>query len=531
MNIKLDCRVSGKINWLEVRDKAGNLKARLENIPNLITTGFLPNARLYSAIGWIYAMTSNAENYEDMPGTWNQSGNIITRATGAGTFPVSPDQIGNELYWSDAGSNTGHRCHVTARQSDTSISVSGSSTVITGGTLRRFFVNGAAMNNSGYKQATQTLLETENSYNDTTGIWKRTIQVNFGGSPIAYSLGSFITNISRIKLPDPIAIDVLDEIQFEYTATETVTGRSQVYELGAESIGIPQKYNLVSIVGSGSYVDVTFDSDTLFLAGDKLDLRPVTPKRFGVVSATSNSTSFTVNTALAHGFVAGNSITIEGASVGGYNGTFTIATATGTSFTVTNSSNPGTMGAGATARLATPGGYFNSLGLAVIASMPSASVARITSTVTGPAVDLIQIGGDPGTTVKIRRNNDSAMWYLGLSEGYAYAFPDGNQKALLDITTIGNDFDTTNSAFQFDSAPSTNAGPENDWTNSYTLIKNSGTGTDAARVKQLVFWPYWGDSVTYQITFNTPFNKTVLQSLRVTVSKQITRDLPTTVSM
>jgi len=527
MNININCAVSGKITSLLVRDKNGNLKTSFENIPNLITQGMTAYAALGTGLGTVYAMPSNSESFEDLNGTWNQSANVITRATGTGTFPSSPDQIGNELYWYNAGSNTGHRCHVVSRASDTSIVVSGSALTITGGSLRRYLVNSTAMSTNGFKQGSSTITSISDVFNDIAGTWVRNWRVNFVSPGTAYTLGSIIFgNTSRVKLPTTVDIGADDQLQIEYAITETCTGRSQVYDLGAESVGIPQKYTLASIVGNGTYVDVTFSASTHFLAGDKLDLRGVATKRAAISSASSTSTTFTVNTTPTHGLSVGNSVTIENASLAGYNGVFTVATVpNANTFTITNSANPGAMGTVGTARLTTPGSYYDSLGLATIASMQSASVARVTSAVTGPAVDSVQIGGDPGVTVKAVRQTTGGTWILPRDSTLVYAIGEANVMAILDETTpVVYPGPSVTQLFAFDSVVSTDASPATDWTNTVQFTKNAGTGTSATRIKQIYFKNVNGYT-WYQVTFNTPFNKTITQRLRVTLAKQIKRDI------
>ncbi len=520
MNIKIESRVSGKLNWLEIRDRNGKLKTRLENVPNILLNSGI------SAAGWLTApvsphstYVSNIDPFEDLDGTWNQTGNTVTRATGAGTFPSSPSQLGNELRW-----NTGERCHVTARASDTSITVSGPARSITGGTLRRYLVNGGSYFGSSVQTSSSVTLLSEVT-DLTAGTHVRTYRAAFASATSAYSLGSImISTCARVKLPSPVAIDVDDQLQYEYTVTETVSGRSQIYELGAESVGIPQKHSMTSIVGNGVNVDVTFSAATHFLAGDKLDLRGVTPKKFAVSSASSTSTTFTINTAAAHGLSVSDSVVIEGASVGGYNGTFTVsAVIDSDTFEITDASNPGAMGASGTVRLATPATYFDDLGLATIASMVSSSVARITSAITGPAVEPVPIGGDPGVTVKLVSQSANKEMNLAFG-GVSHIFTEANAKAIGDITVAGT-ISSTGLLFAFDSLSSTNAAYANDWTWTGTLTKNAGVGTNGTRIKQ--FYTRLGSNgCCPQVTFNTPFDKTTAQRLRWTASKQILRDLP-----
>jgi hypothetical protein len=59
-------------------------------------------------------------------------------------------------------------------------------------------------------------------------------------------------------------------------------------------------------------------------------------------SITSTATNFTVTTAAPHGYAASGNVFMSGNTPAGYNGTFTIASVTTNSFTVTNSNNLGT---------------------------------------------------------------------------------------------------------------------------------------------------------------------------------------------
>lgn len=533
MKANIKSVISGKVKWLEVRDRNGKLKTRLEDVPNILLNSALSSGgNVAQNLGTSTTFTSTAESYEDLDGTWSQSGDTITRATGTGTFPASPSQVANELYWYDAGANTGHRCHVVTRVSDTQITVSGVAKTITGAKLRRFIVNGNGISSTtGSVQTSGTGTTIANTYNYTTGTRVHSIRYSFTSAASAYSLGSIIVGFgARIKLPAPIAIDVEDQITFVYELTETCAGRSQDYELGAESIGIPQKHSMTSIVGNGTNVDVTFSAATHFLAGDKLDLRGVVPKRYAISSASSTSTTFTINTTLAHGLNVGDSVVIEGASVGAYNGNHTVASVVDSdTFTITNAANPGAMGASGTVRLATPATYFDDLGLATIASMVSSSVARITSAITGPDVDPVAIGGDPGVSVRFWPRLTTSQFTISgnFSNNHAGFRTAANALALADPTTPSSSVNT-NIVIGDSIGSLTSASASNDWLNTWRLEWNAGVGKNMTRLKQVQFGDQNASGHYCQITFNTPFNKLDSQRLRVEPSKQILRTLDLT---
>ena len=520
MNIKIKTEASGILKSLRVFDKYGRLKHEVKDIPNLLFNAAIQNAYISGIASGATTYASTIDSYEDVGGTWSQSGNTITRTTGAGIFALSLTQVGNELKW-----NTGERCHVTARTSDTVITVSGPARSITGGTIRRYLTNGQAWWGSA--------IQSEASGNTTTVLdhaagWVEYTRVGtFPSATSAYTLGSLIIDNARVKLPATVSIDLEDQIQYTYSRRETVTGRNQSYELDSTSTGMPVKYNITSIVGNGTIVDVTFTGATHFLAGDKLDLRGLTTKKVAISSASSTSTTFTINTATAHSLNPGDSVTIENASLAGYNGMHTVATTpTGTQLTITNAANPGALGASGTARLTNPSGYFQTLGLATIASMVSSSVARITSTITGPAVELIPIGGDPGVVVRWRRNDTNYFRVNAISNGNT-AFIVANVQALVDDSAQAGATSPSNtgSGITIDTGSSTAPAVANDWTISNIALWNAGAGKLATRVKQFALnWN--GGGCWVQITLNTPFDKLITQRLRVFYSKQILRTLP-----
>lgn len=526
-------KANGQIDWLEVRRADGSLKKRLENQPNLMLNSmFSPYAVHSGGSGNAYAMSTTGENYIDLDGTWDQSGNTITRATGTGVFPSSPSQLGNELYWYDAGGETGHRCHVTARASDTSITVSGLPKTITGGSLRLFYTNGATGSityPSGAEDSTSNYSTAFEEYDNTNSVHTRTVQYNFASASSGYTLGSLIVaGKYRVVLSETVDIEEGDQLQYQYTSTETVTGRATTFELDSNSSGLPQKYSMLTIEGDGANVDVTFDGPTHFLAGDKLDLRNVVPERVAISSITSTGTTITVNTATAHGKSVSDSIVIENAEVGAYDGTWEISAVVDTdTFEISDASNPGPSGAEGTVRLETPATFYDDLELATIASMPSTSVARITSAINSVTVDPQEIGGDPGMTVRHRRRGSNSAFDVKGQTTYSGIYDEGSALALLDHTAEGI-FSVHGLDDNFDDV-SNNGGAdyENDFLYEETLTINSGTGTDTSRVKQImvVYGNYSANGCVYQIDLNTPFEKTEADRFRVTVSKQIQREL------
>lgn len=524
MNHIFDMHCGGKLSLKVIRK--GKVINEMNDIPNLVTNAGLAGSPLtaaYSASTHNFmTYTSATEPWEDVNGTWNQSGNTVTRATGTGVFTAT--RIGDEIKW-----NTGERSHITARASDTSITVSGPARTITGGSIRRYDTGSGSSARAGFIQ----------QQNSATGVptvtwgtgevqYSKTWQANFASATSAYTLRSFAIGsglMALIVLPAPVDIEIDDQIQCTYTYQNTVSNLNAVYELGSESTGIPTKFSMTTIVGNGSYVDVTFSAATHFLAGDKLDLRGVIPKRFAISSASSTSTTLTINTTAAHGLSVSDTVVISGASLAGYNGTFTVATVPDSdTITITDSADPGAMGASGFVRLETPATYFDDLGLATIASMPSSSVARITSAITGPAVDPTTIGGDPGVNVRMAVDQATATNYMNSGAGLnCYIFTEANAKTMPNTSGFATSIADTGGVAQSTST-STAAAHGNDFTYTAVFTWNAGAAT-VDRYKQIARFNMNFNWIT-AINFNTPFQKTVAQRLRATIGYKALRTLP-----
>lgn len=227
------------------------------------------------------------------------------------------------------------------------------------------------------------------------------------------------------------------------------------------------------------------------------------------------------NLTASSGLAPGQSVTIEGSDVSTYNGTWVInATFSSTSILrVSNAATPGSAGAFGTARLAQPATYYDDLGLATIASMVSSSVARISSSITGAAVNPADIGGDPGVTIRYRRKTATSQYLINADSELSHAFNEENTKALIDVTTVGES-SGTGKLWTFTSVSGTDASYSTDFKNTFVVTKDKGAANVATRIKQILI----GSAETeLQITFNTPFDKTSADRLKVTVAKQIQR--------
>jgi hypothetical protein len=139
MKIETQAKVGGVMTLNILR--RGKLIPVCENVKNLVLHSGMGDLGIPKSVAGatVTTFTSTSPNHEDVAGTWNQSGNTVTRATGAGVVGASPSPLANEIKW-----NTGERAHITARASDTSFTVSGPARTITGGTFRRYFTTASA---------------------------------------------------------------------------------------------------------------------------------------------------------------------------------------------------------------------------------------------------------------------------------------------------------------------------------------------------------------------------------------------------
>lgn len=511
--------VSGYLTIHRIRN--GKRELLVDGKKNLVLNGRLTyTAGIDGSYGKFYTFTDTAANYEDLNGTWNQSGNTVTRASGTGTFPSSPSQIGNELQWQD-----GERCHVTARASDTSITVSGPARTLTGKTIRRWLTNRSSV--AGYSQSMGPIAGSI-TQNHSTGVTTHTLAALFDSATSAYSLGSVIVSSAmgypwaRVVLVAPVAVAVDDQLEMSYTIVHTNGTRNFSYQLGSESVGIPTQYTASTIVGNGTTFDIVTSIDNHFLAGDQILLENFVPKRFAISSGSSNSTTITVITTAAHGLSVADTIVIENASVGGYNGTWVVDTVVDSdTITIASALNPGALGATGTVRLATPVTYFD--GTFTVASKPTAATIRVTSSIQGPAIDPKTFGSIRDVTWDLW-GGASYRGRIGVSGSGMFYISEANAKPIPTPETTDNPSGIFTGVVVANSADQDeNASFANDFTLAVSGTWNAGAAEP--RIKQIL----WGNVQTNCnggiLTFAVPQSKTAADRLQAVARIQILRDL------
>lgn len=534
---------SGRLD-ITVLDKTGRVKHEFKGLKNMILNNGMDGWGGISmpSIQTFYTYTSTSANYDDLAGTWQVAAgtNTLTRASGSATpFASGTAEFGRELRFAD-----GTRCHITSYISSTSVGLSKTfASGVAAQALRRFFTN--VSSTAGSVQSTNSAAAPSPTYNATAGTWSRTWTVTMTSATSAYSLGSVqIGTAARVVLSSPVAVAVDDQIQMSYTVELTVSGRAtRTIALSSAVSGWPFVYKtatnnaITSITGSGTYFDVTTQSENHFLAGDTIILNNIVPKRFAIASGSSTATHITVNTAAAHGLSPGSTVVIENASVGGYNGTHTVDSVTDAdTFVIASALNPGALGASGTVRLATPVTYFG--GTWTVASKPANNVCRVTSAITGPAVDsaaeMTSTDSANFTVALADMSSANGVYILNSGSGNTGQIRVVNETNVVATPATNAEFaPTPTSAFtsgNIGTGSGTSASYSNDWTASLN-VQNWNAGTADLRCKQIMrvksgtgtTHPYPG----FLLTLHTAQPK--LSTYRLTTPKfsiQTVRDLP-----
>lgn len=515
-------RASGELSLIQRRN--GKVIHREDNTPNLLLNGAFTTAAVLNPFGSAYLRTDEVVPSVALDGTWDQSGNTVTRATGTGVF--TSGHIGTELKFS-----SGERCHVVSRVSDTEVVVSGPTLELSGFSITRYNTN-LTLGSSGAVQTVSGVAEpTETDVEAGTTVISRTYL--FDGSPSDFTLRNVRIGVAfaLVVLAAPVEVQEGDQIEIIYTCRLTYSGRelrevslSEVFSGG----GYPVEYLSNSIEGDGTSFDVVTANPHHFLAEDAVVVKDAVPLRKAVTSITADGTDWTV-VATGHGFSVEDAIEIEDTDVVGYHGQHEVDTVVDVNtFTIFNSNTPDANGATGTVRLATPAGYFN--GDFTVASVPDVNTVRITSSITGVPVEPTAILTSPDTAQLGYFGNMNAVT-AGMANVRAYseAVTDANPQPDLDFsaTPPGTALHLDNTVV----APRINAGFANDFTYTVTppvsLAWGASTGNN--RVKRIMVGASFSSAnpgMRYFLTFTTPQPKLDTHALLFpNFIQKITRDL------
>ena len=331
--------------------------------------------------GWVYCCrycrvgSGNTPNFTTPAGTYSQSGTTVTRDTGAVDF-VAGD-VGATIKFS-----TGEEAYIVTYTNATTVEVRETATVAAT-TIVLWLTNQTALEtpitNTSSNTGSGRTTDFVDASSTATFIHSFPAEVSAQTyNEVGYSQDAADDLFSRIVLPSTINVGIGQQLQTEYVLTMGFNG--QYGTTGTHPItqvvdGWPYSYTLSSIVHSGTDFTVNFDIDHHYSVGDIINISNAVMPEVVVTSISSDANEFTVISAAVHLLEAGDSVVITGASVGGYNASWTVASVTDTTtFVVTETSNFGAA-TGGTVR-ETPFPYFNDEW--VIDTIPTANSITIT---------------------------------------------------------------------------------------------------------------------------------------------------------
>ena len=335
-------------------------------------------------VNYCVAGTGTTPTKDIMDGTAGQSGTTVT-LTGS-TYTFSVGDVGKWVGW--AG---GQQAKITAYVSATQVTVSDSKTVSTAtATLYRANQTGLATEvkrTNTYPVYTYTDGRGASAtFSASAGVltFRRTYDfsaevgsVNYtevGISPVATVASNLF---SRILLAGTVVVGSGQQLRITYELAVTISDITRPSQTLTSSAGWPYTYNISTITGNGTSFTVTTSAAHHYVAGGSITIAGAKRTRTTITVATSTSSDFTI-TAAAHGRTTGDSIIIEGMTPAGYNGTWTVASTTTNTITVTTPANPGAGTVFGNVRQAEPGTWYN--GTWTVASV-GASTIVVTSAI------------------------------------------------------------------------------------------------------------------------------------------------------
>lgn len=356
-------------------------------------------------MNYCVAGTGTTPTRDILDGTAGQSGTTVT-LTGS-TYSFSAGDVGKWIGWASGG----YQAKITAYISATTVTVDRSQTVSTAtATLYRCNQTGLATEvkrtntypvytytdgrgaSASFASATNVLtLRRTYDFSAETGSVNYT---EIGISPIATVASNLF---ARILLAGAVTVTSGQQLRVTYELAITVNGTSRPSQTLSSSTGWPYTYSISSITGNGTSFTVTTSAAHHYVAGGSITIAGALRTKTAITAASSTSTDFTI-TANAHGRTTGDSITIAGMTPSGYNGTWTVASTTTNTITVTTAANPGTGTVFGTVRQTEPGTWYN--GTWTVASVTSTTIV-VTSSIS------LSAGAD-GTV----QNNLGSVFYL-----------------------------------------------------------------------------------------------------------------------
>jgi hypothetical protein len=370
--------------------------------------------------------TGTTPNAATLDGTYQQSGTTVTRATGTGTFVGG--NVGDFVKF-----GTGETAKILSVTSTVEVVVNKSQTVAAT-TLAVFDTSRIALDSESDSNNTGHGPFTVDAYDAPTGttVFRRSLVSAGAVAPVSYTEFGWTSDAfdgvglaSRIVLDEAVNLEV-DQYLEAQVAMRVVTENFRTEAaLTLDITGWPYPYAIQSITSDGANWDVVVspDCNAHFLVGGAINIAGALPATAAITGITSTGSDFTV-TAPGHGLSVGNSIEIEGASPGGYDGTWTVDSVDGDDVTILDAANLG-VGSGGTIRKSTPGTWYD--GAHTIASFPAANTIRITN-----ATSIIDAG--EGGTVKNNLTATGIITGKGVMDQVSSVT---NRRGLLDFGPAG----------------------------------------------------------------------------------------------
>lgn len=190
-----------------------------------------------------------------------------------------------------------------------------------------------------------------------------------------------ITDWSVMNLPSGVDLLAGEQLYVEYSFEYITAQYEPIISNLDEAEGVPLEWNITSITASGTELTITKNEIHNYVqnVGDNIKLIHTCPKSTGIVNITDSGTSFTVFTVGGLDMAIGDTITIEGAAIAGYNSNWTVASVVEDhTFTVNAATGFGNAGSGGNTRRVVSGDFYD--GTYVVSAVIGDDTLRLTST-------------------------------------------------------------------------------------------------------------------------------------------------------
>ena len=439
---------SGRFRVSVVDAKTGKVVRKLPWQSNLILDSGLDRLATESwtaQLAYCVAGTGSTptKDVADPGDLFSQSGTTVTRDSGTRDF-ISGD-VGKLIRFA-----SGEEAYITAFIGATSVTVGTSQTVASGAIDALYRVAQTGLATESKRTSTQPEFTDEDDGNPsrytthdaalgtvtmkvTRDFSEEVGSVNYTEIGMSSQASAGNNLFSRMLLAGAVTVGIGQLLRVKYELTVKVHGAVAATQTTVADgfTGWPYAYDIVSIVSNGTYWDVTLGETHHFLAGGKFNINGAKRPRTDITVAASTVSDFTL-TAPGHAITAGQSITVEGMTPSGYNGTFTVDSVAGDDIIVLSVLNPGAGTVFGNVRQTEPGTWYDGTDY-TIASIPSAAVVRITN-----ATSIAAAGPDGTAYNNVKRKFVAVGGCVGVMPSSGYGVRDNNY-----IRALAGNYDNT----------------------------------------------------------------------------------------